>query len=90
MLNKNDDVNYGKGKGIDKVMRWILFSILLVVIPPLFVILYRLIVGLDFSYNEYAPDVMTTSVALCCNFLSLCFDDGAKINQFLKLHPKRI
>ena len=59
MVSRDERTLNEKGAaGVDIVMRWILFSILLVVIPPLFVVLYRLIVGFDFTYNEYVPDVL--------------------------------
>ena len=85
MVSRDERTLNEKGAaGVDIVMRWILFSILLVVIPPLFVVLYRLIVGFDFTYNEYVPDVLTTLVALCCNFINLCVDSDSRVKRLLR------
>lgn len=85
MVSRDESVLNERGAaGVDIVMRWILFSILLVVIPPLFVVLYRLIVGLNFTYSEYAPDVLTTLVALCCNFINLCVDSDSRVKRLLR------
>ncbi len=63
-----------KNAFIDSIMLWILFGVLLSAIPTIFTVLYKLIVGLTFSYQDCIPDVLLVVLAVCCNFINLCLD----------------
>ncbi len=69
---------------IDNIMRWILFGILIIVIPPLCNVWFRIIVGRTVNFVEYIPDILLTVLSVCCNLISTCTDGSKKIARFLR------
>lgn len=73
-----------KNYTIDSVMRWILFGVLIVVIPPLVNGWYRIIVGLEVEFSEYVPDMLLAVLSVSCNLLNTCVDAEKKIARILR------
>lgn len=69
---------------INNIMRWLLFGILIVVVPPLFNVWFRIIVGLQTDFIEYIPDILLAVLAVCCNLINTCVDGEKKISHILR------
>lgn len=69
---------------VDCVMRWILFGILLVALPPLCTFGYRIIVGFHVNIKEYIPDTLVAVVSVCCNLLSTFVDSEKSISRIIR------
>lgn len=76
--------NINTRKTINNVMRWVLFSWLLTVFPPMINIVYRTILGLNFYYYLYIADLSILVLAICCNFISICVDEENHVHLMLK------
>lgn len=68
----------------NSILRWLLFTIILVAFPPVLNCLYRTIIGRYVNYYEVLPDVLLIVVSICCNLIGACFDGDKQINLFLR------
>lgn len=77
----NTSNNYeSKNKAIiENVMRWILFGIIAVVIPPIFRVLFKFIVGYNILFSEYLSDIILAVLAISCNLINICTDSSKNI-----------
>lgn len=69
---------------INNIMIWILFGVLLSVAPTFFLVGYKMIVGLTFSFIECMPDVLLAIIAVGCNFMNICINQEKKIAHILR------
>ncbi len=69
---------------IDNIMRWILFGVLLIVLPPLCNVWFKIIVGLNVTFVSYVPDMLLTVLSVCCNLINTCTDGTKKISHSLR------
>lgn len=65
-------------------MLWMLFGVLFSVLPTFCVVIYKVIVGINFSYIDCAPDILLVVLAVCCNFINLCVDKEKSIPHILR------
>lgn len=79
-LNNQNNRNYI----IFRVMRWLIFGILLVVIPPMFTVWFKVIIGYKVNIIEYIPDLMLAVLSVSCNVISSCVDSSKRIDYLLR------
>lgn len=69
---------------IDNIMKWLIFGIFIVVAPPFFNCLYRIIVRYNINYYEILPDVLLMVLSICCNLINITIDSKKNISRLMR------
>lgn len=67
-----------------QIMRWFLFGIVIVIIPPIYNVWYKMIIGYKLSFAEFVPDVILAVLSVSCNFINICIDSDKRIYYWLR------